>query len=136
MAKINERATAPPSFEAALAELEKIVAGMEAGQLSLEDSLACYRRGAELLQYCDGQLQAVQSQVKVLEDGMLKDFTLDASGTRRQASSAGSRDDVNEFDDSNDDDAADDNRHDNEIDDDGDGGGGQTTTGTGRRRQP
>jgi exodeoxyribonuclease VII small subunit len=73
------------SFETALGELEKLVAGMEGGQLSLEASLASYRRGAELLGYCQGQLQAVQSQVKVLEDGMLKDFNLDAGGSRARS---------------------------------------------------
>jgi exodeoxyribonuclease VII small subunit len=73
---------APATFEAAMAELEKIVASMEAGQLSLETSLENYRRGAELLTLCQGQLQAVQDQVKVLEDGLLKDFTLDAAGVR------------------------------------------------------
>lgn len=75
-------AAAPVRFEAAMAELEKIVATMEAGQLSLEDSLENYRRGAELLTFCQGQLQAVQAQVRVLEDGLLKDFTLDAAGAR------------------------------------------------------
>ena len=39
-----------PSFEVALAELEQVVADMEVGKLSLEDSLSAYRRGAELLQ--------------------------------------------------------------------------------------
>ena len=78
----------PATFETALAELEKIVGGMEACQLSLEDSLASYRRGAELLQYCQGQLQAVQTQVRVLEDGMLKPFTLDASGARSRGGPA------------------------------------------------
>ena len=38
------------SFEAALAELEKLVAGMESGQLSLEQSLAAHKRGEGLLQ--------------------------------------------------------------------------------------
>jgi exodeoxyribonuclease VII small subunit len=65
-----------------MAELEKIVSSMEAGQLTLEASLEHYRRGAELLTWCQGQLQAVQDQVRVLEDGMLKEFTLDAAGAR------------------------------------------------------
>ena len=38
----------PQSFEAALAELEAIVATMEGGQLPLQESLAAYKRGAEL----------------------------------------------------------------------------------------
>jgi exodeoxyribonuclease VII small subunit len=83
MAKPSAKDSAAPArFETAMAELEKIVAAMEAGQLSLEESLENYRRGAELLTLCQGQLQAVQTQVKVLEDGLLKDFTLDAVGAR------------------------------------------------------
>ena len=39
---------AEPSFEKALAELESIVAKMEDGGLSLEQSLAAHKRGLEL----------------------------------------------------------------------------------------
>jgi len=64
----------PQSFEAALAELQKIVEAMEAGKLPLEESLSAYQRGAELLQYCQGALQRVQQQVKILEAGALQNF--------------------------------------------------------------
>jgi exodeoxyribonuclease VII small subunit len=64
----------PASFEAALAELEDIVATMEGGQLPLKESLAAYKRGAELLQYCQGALKDAEQQVQVLEKGMLKAF--------------------------------------------------------------
>ncbi|MEO6975859.1 MAG: exodeoxyribonuclease VII small subunit [Gallionella sp.] len=62
-------------FESAMAELEKIVADMEAGKLSLEDSLAAYKRGAELLSFCRTRLEDAQQQVRVLEEGVLKDFS-------------------------------------------------------------
>ena len=62
------------TFESALAELERIVTNMEAGQLSLEQSLASYKRGAELLRFCQAALQDAQQQVKVLEEGALKNF--------------------------------------------------------------
>ena len=62
------------SFETALEELEGIVARMEAGELTLEQSLAAYKRGAELLQWCQGALRDAQQEVKVLEEGLLKDF--------------------------------------------------------------
>lgn len=65
----------PESFEAASTELEKIVTAMEAGQMSLEASLSAYQRGAELLQYCQNKLQGAQQQVRILEAGMLKEFT-------------------------------------------------------------
>ena len=64
----------PSSFESALAELEEIVSDMEAGQLPLEKSLAAYKRGAEVLKFCQTTLQDAQQQVKILEDGALKNF--------------------------------------------------------------
>jgi exodeoxyribonuclease VII small subunit len=64
----------PPTFEVALAELESIVSSMEAGQLPLEKSLAAYKRGAELLKFCQAALQDAQQQVRILEDGVLKNF--------------------------------------------------------------
>jgi len=67
-------AVSPATFESALTELEKIVASMEAGQMPLEQSLAAYKRGAELLKFCQGALQDAQQQVKILEDNVLKAF--------------------------------------------------------------
>jgi exodeoxyribonuclease VII small subunit len=64
----------PENFEAALAELESIVARMESGELPLEESLAAYRRGAELLQYCHNALENVQQQVRILEGDTLQKF--------------------------------------------------------------
>lgn len=71
----NAALSQPESFEAASAELEKIISSMEAGQMPLEASLVAYQRGAELLQYCQNKLQSAQQQVKILELDMLKNFT-------------------------------------------------------------
>ncbi|TCV82350.1 exodeoxyribonuclease VII small subunit [Sulfurirhabdus autotrophica] len=62
------------TFESALAELESIVATMEAGQLPLEQSLSSYKRGTELLQFCQQALQDAQQQVKILEANTLQNF--------------------------------------------------------------
>ena len=63
--------TPPASYEHALDELERLVAAMEGQQLPLEQLLESYKRGAELLGFCRGRLQAIEQQVKVLEsDGM------------------------------------------------------------------
>jgi exodeoxyribonuclease VII small subunit len=61
-----------PSFEGALAELEKIVARMEGGELTLEEALATHKRGLELARFCQQKLEAAQQQVKVLEGEVLK----------------------------------------------------------------
>lgn len=65
-------ANTPASYEDALRELERLVAGMEGGQLPLDQMIDGYRRGAELLAFCRGKLEAVEAQVKVLEEGQLK----------------------------------------------------------------
>lgn len=67
-------AEAPASFEAALKELEALVAGLESGSLTLEQSLAAHRRGLELARYCQSTLAQAQQQVKVLEEEALKAF--------------------------------------------------------------
>jgi exodeoxyribonuclease VII small subunit len=65
----------PASYEQSLAELEALVQAMEAGKMPLDQLLASYQRGAELLQHCRTRLQAVEDQVKLLEDGQLKPWT-------------------------------------------------------------
>jgi exodeoxyribonuclease VII small subunit len=52
------------SFEQALAELEKIVAQMERGDVALEDSIALYQRGAALKAHCETKLKDAQLKVE------------------------------------------------------------------------
>ena len=54
------------TFESALKELESIVSQMESGQLPLEQSLTAYKRGTELLQFCQKSLADVEQQVRIL----------------------------------------------------------------------
>ena len=79
MAK-KESASAEPSFEKALAELEGLVAKMEDGGLTLEQSLAAHKRGLELARQCRARLDAAQQQVKVLEGEVLKPFATENGG--------------------------------------------------------
>ncbi|MGB8435034.1 MAG: exodeoxyribonuclease VII small subunit [Burkholderiales bacterium] len=60
------------TFESALAELEKLVASMESGKLTLEQSLAAHRRGLELAKFCQSTLAQAQQQVRMLEEETLK----------------------------------------------------------------
>lgn len=68
------KTTPPASFEEALDALEKTVATLESGKLTLEQSLEAHKRGIELAQYCQSVLARAQQQVKVLEDNALKNF--------------------------------------------------------------
>ncbi len=65
----------PASYEAALDELEQLVGRIENGQMPLEQLLTGYQRGALLLAFCRDRLEAVENQVKVLDDGKLKTWT-------------------------------------------------------------
>ena len=80
----------PPTFEAALAELEAILATMEGGQLPLAETLAAHRRGAQLLQYCQAALKDAQQQVQVLERGVLKTFAAEDTDAQPRAGNDGS----------------------------------------------
>ena len=78
MSKKSASSSQPASFEEAMAELQQLVANMEAGELPLEESVAAYKRGSELVKYCAAQLDKVENQVKVLEGDMLKPFASEA----------------------------------------------------------
>ncbi|MDP4301963.1 exodeoxyribonuclease VII small subunit [Leptothrix discophora] len=72
--------SAPPSsepahYEAALQELEQLVARMESAQMPLDQLLESYQRGAVLLNFCKSRLEAVEQQVQVLEAGQLKPWS-------------------------------------------------------------
>ena len=73
--------TSPPAetltFEKALEELERLIARMEDGKLPLEESLAAYQRGAELIRFCESKLADAQARVAILDGEALKDFTPD-----------------------------------------------------------
>ena len=62
----------PATYEAALQELEQLVARLESGQMPLDQLLAGYQRGAALMAFCKDRLQAVEDQIKVLDGGQLK----------------------------------------------------------------
>jgi exodeoxyribonuclease VII small subunit len=65
----------PKNFEEALRELEQILSDIEAGQVSLEESLVKYERGNFLIQHCRGVLGAAEKQIEILTkqaDGELK----------------------------------------------------------------
>ncbi len=54
------------SFEDALAELERIVRGLEGGQLKLEDAITAYERGATLRSHCESKLTEAEARVQTI----------------------------------------------------------------------
>ena len=51
------------SFEVAMKELETVVAGLESGDVPLEDSIRLYERGAALKEHCQKKLAEAEEKV-------------------------------------------------------------------------
>ncbi len=69
MADEEPAALAGMSFEAALAELEQVVARLESGDVPLEDSIELYARGADLRALCEEKLKAAETRVSQIAQG-------------------------------------------------------------------
>ena len=71
----NSRQAQPPPplaaapFESSLAELEDIVAQLEAGEKPLDESLALYEKGVAALQRCHAMLDQAEKRIRLLVKG-------------------------------------------------------------------
>ncbi len=64
-----KKQTPPRNFEEALAELEKILSDIEAGEVPLEESLVKYERGEFLIQHCRNVLGEAEKRIEQLSKG-------------------------------------------------------------------
>ena len=78
---MDQSPIADMKFEAAVAELEDIVASMEGGKLELEASIAAYRRGMALMKHCQAQLADAEQQIRILENGEFRDVDRNLQAT-------------------------------------------------------
>ena len=70
-----------PGFEEKVKKLEEILAELESGELPLEEAIARYRRGIEILRSCYEELDEFEGKlVKLvrLEDGKVGEVPFDA----------------------------------------------------------
>lgn len=65
----------PCTYEAAFQELEALVGRLDSGQLPLDELLSQYQRGEALLQLCRSRLDAVEQQIRVLDNGETRPWT-------------------------------------------------------------
>ncbi|MBI2193856.1 MAG: exodeoxyribonuclease VII small subunit [Planctomycetes bacterium] len=80
----------PESFEKSMSRLEEIVAELEKGDLSLDESLRRYEEGIRALRHCEGILKKAEQTIQVLlkdEEGNLKETPFDASAAGPEAAS-------------------------------------------------
>lgn len=65
---MTDKPSTPPDFEKALSELEGLVRKLESGELSLDESLAEFKRGVDLTRQCQSVLDKAQQTVEQLLD--------------------------------------------------------------------
>lgn len=58
-----------PTFEQALAELEKLVEEIESGQVGLEEAIARYEKGTKLIKQCRAILDSAEKRIQLLAKG-------------------------------------------------------------------
>lgn len=62
----NENNGSKQSFETNLAELEKVVASLEKGDVSLDEMLTLFEKGVKLTQSCTNALDSAEQKITVL----------------------------------------------------------------------
>lgn len=67
----------PKSFEEALSRLESLTQSMQ-GEMPLEDALAAYQEGNELVRYCQTKLAQVEQKLQVLDADGPKELNLES----------------------------------------------------------
>ena len=55
-----------PKFEEAISELETLVSKLEAGDLSLDDSMALFEKGMELVRFAEQKINEAEAKVEVI----------------------------------------------------------------------
>ena len=71
------RQQSPKQFEDAMARLEVIVQNLQNPVVSLEDALANYQEGVELVQFCQNKLTAAEQLLQVLDQNQLRSLELE-----------------------------------------------------------
>lgn len=62
------------TFESRLERLKAIVEKLERGDLPLEEGVALYKEGLELARACSKQLEGARHEVKIVSEGLVKEF--------------------------------------------------------------
>lgn len=73
-----KKSPTPKTFEEAIKRLETLTQSMQNSEMPLEEALAAYQEGNELVKYCQTKLAEVEQKLQVLDADGLKELTLDA----------------------------------------------------------
>lgn len=63
------------NFEEAMTELERIVGKLEKGELTLDESIECFKKGIELSRFCNKRLDEAERKISLLIENDNGDVT-------------------------------------------------------------
>lgn len=73
--EITNKQTESGTLEELFLDLDSIVAKMEAGDTTLEESFQLYQKGISMLKQCNDKIDLIEKQVLILEEnGELHEF--------------------------------------------------------------
>ncbi len=61
------------SIEENFEELENIITKMQSDEITLENSFELYNKGLGLVQNCNSQIEKIEKQIKVIEEGNINE---------------------------------------------------------------
>ena len=64
----NETKNDEYTLQDIFAQLDKVIENMEQGDISLEESFQCYRKGMELLKTCNDKIDKVEKRILILDN--------------------------------------------------------------------
>ena len=67
----------PKNFEDALARLETVTENLQTPMISLDDALAQYQEGVQLIHFCQQKLSDIEQAILVLDNNELKELHLE-----------------------------------------------------------
>ena len=54
-------------------QLEDIISKMQSDRITLEQSFELYNKGLSLVQYCNNQIEKIEKQIKIIEEGNINE---------------------------------------------------------------
>ncbi len=68
MSDENNSGSEPEDFQSAMERLREVAGELEAGQLPLEQAMENYRKGIELVSYCESKLEEAELLIEEVDD--------------------------------------------------------------------
>ena len=74
---MNENMNEKMTFEQAMDQLENALKVLSQGDIALEQAVEQYKRGLDMANLCQKMLRDAESEIKILQDGIEKEFQIE-----------------------------------------------------------